>query len=89
MNPTCDCRYFVAELTAVAQNKRRVAQIDEDSLGFDPDHHKGKVCVATMHRAKGLEWDRVYLMALNNYSFPSAEPQDTFISEKWFVRDNL
>ena len=42
-----------------------------------------------MHRAKGLEWDRVYLMAVNNYSFPSAQPHDTYISEKWFIRDQL
>jgi DNA helicase-2/ATP-dependent DNA helicase PcrA len=36
-----------------------------------------------------LEWDRVYMMSVNNYDFPSAEPQDTFISEKWFVRGSL
>ncbi len=89
LNPSMRLPDFVSELTAVAQNKRRVAQIDEDAMSFDPDRHKGKVCVATMHRAKGLEWDRVYLMALNNYSFPSAEPQDSFISEKWFTRDRL
>jgi DNA helicase-2/ATP-dependent DNA helicase PcrA len=28
-------------------------------------------------------------MGLNNYSFPSGQPQDTFFSEKWFVRDDL
>jgi DNA helicase-2/ATP-dependent DNA helicase PcrA len=28
-------------------------------------------------------------MSINNYDFPSNEPQDTFISEKWFVRDEL
>ena len=42
-----------------------------------------------MHRAKGLEWDRVYLMGVNNYSFPSGQPQDSYFSEKWFVRDLL
>ncbi|GAB4517463.1 MAG: ATP-dependent helicase [Anaerolineae bacterium] len=80
---------FVKELSDIAQNKRRVVQLDEDGTGFDPEKHKGKVTVATLHRAKGLEWDRVYLMSVNNYDFPSAEPQDQFISEKWFVRDQL
>jgi DNA helicase-2/ATP-dependent DNA helicase PcrA len=45
--------------------------------------------VTTIHKAKGLEWDRVYLMSVNNYDFPSALPHDEFISEKWFVRDHL
>ncbi len=45
--------------------------------------------VATVHKAKGLEWDRVYLMSVNAYDFPSALPGDTFISERWFIRDHL
>jgi DNA helicase-2/ATP-dependent DNA helicase PcrA len=42
-----------------------------------------------MHKAKGLEWDRVYLMSVNNYDFPSGALGDTYISEKWFIRDKL
>ena len=42
-----------------------------------------------MHKAKGLEWDRVYMMSVNNYDFPSNMPNDHFISEKWFVRSGL
>jgi DNA helicase II / ATP-dependent DNA helicase PcrA len=42
-----------------------------------------------MHAAKGLEWDRVYLLAVNNYSFPSLQPFDRYYSEKWFLRPNL
>jgi DNA helicase II / ATP-dependent DNA helicase PcrA len=80
---------FTQELTKIARNKRRVVGLSNDDTGFDPEQHKGKVTVATMHRAKGLEWDRVYLLSVNNYDFPSDEPQDTFISEKWFVRDGL
>jgi DNA helicase-2/ATP-dependent DNA helicase PcrA len=78
---------FVAELAEIARNQRRFLGFDEDMSGFEPP--PGKVTVATMHRAKGLEWDRVYLMGVNNYSFPSAQPQDSYFSEKWFVRDSL
>jgi DNA helicase-2/ATP-dependent DNA helicase PcrA len=39
-----------------------------------------------MHAAKGLEWDRVYLIAVSNYGFPSALPYDSYIGEKWYVR---
>jgi len=77
------------ELAVVARNERRFLGLSGDDAGFDPDQHKGQVIVATVHKAKGLEWDRVYLMSVNNYSFPSGLPHDRFISEKWFVRDGL
>jgi superfamily I DNA/RNA helicase len=51
---------FAAELKMVAQNRRSVLNIDEDATGFDPDKHKGKVTVATIHRAKGLEWIDIF-----------------------------
>ncbi len=77
------------ELAVVARNERRFLGLSGDDTGFDPERHKGKVVVATVHKAKGLEWDRVYLMSVNNYSFPSAQSHDSFISEKWFVHDRL
>jgi DNA helicase-2/ATP-dependent DNA helicase PcrA len=77
------------ELAVVAKNERRFLGLSGDDTGFDPERYKGKVVVATMHKAKGLEWDRVYLMSVNNYDFPSALPHDQFISERWFVRDRL
>ena len=63
--------------------------MSDDEGQFDPDAHKGVVTVTTLHKAKGLEWDRVYLISANNYDFPSAEPNDSFIGEKWFIRDDL
>jgi DNA helicase-2/ATP-dependent DNA helicase PcrA len=89
LHPEWRLPQFTQELSKIARNKRRVAGISSDDTGFDPEQHKGKAAVATMHRAKGLEWDRVYLMSVNNYDFPSNEPQDTFISEKWFVRGEM
>ncbi len=77
------------ELAVVARNERRFLGLGDDDTGFDPEKYQGQVVVATVHKAKGLEWDRVYLMSVNNYNFPSAQPHDQFISEKWFVRDHL
>jgi len=80
---------LAAELAIIARNERRFIGFSSDDSGFDPERHKGKVVVTTMHKAKGLEWDRVYLMSVNNYDFPSNQPNDQYISEKWFVRGNL
>ena len=77
------------ELSLIARNERRFLGFSEDDAGFDPSHYAGKVVVTTMHKAKGLEWERVYLMSVNNYDFPSLQPNDRYISEKWFVRDGL
>ena len=77
------------ELGLIARNERRFLGFSEDDSGFDPSHHAGKVVVTTMHKAKGLEWERVYLMSVNNYDFPSDQPNDRYIAEKWFIRGNL
>ncbi len=80
---------LTSELAVIAKNERRFIGFSSDDSGFDPEQHRGKVVVTTMHKAKGLEWDRVYLMSVNNYDFPSNMPNDRFISEKWFIRNGL
>jgi DNA helicase II / ATP-dependent DNA helicase PcrA len=88
-HPEWQLSQFVEELSAVARNERRILGFSEEDSGFDPEKYKGKVVVATIHKAKGLEWDRVYLISVNNYDFPSNQPYDPYISEKYFVRDQL
>ena len=78
---------LVDELIIIARNQRRFLGFAQDDIGFEPP--EGKVTVATMHKAKGLEWDRVYLLSVSNYDFPSGQPHDDYYSEKWFVRGNL
>ncbi len=80
---------LTAELGVIAKNERRFIGFSSDDSGFDPERYRGKVVVTTMHKAKGLEWDRVYLMSVNNYDFPSLQPYDRYISEKWFIRSGL
>ena len=78
---------LVQELSLIAHNQRRFLGFDEADLGYQPK--PGVITVTTMHKAKGLEWDRVYLVGVNNYNFPSAEPHDYYRGESWFVRDGL
>ncbi len=77
------------ELVMIAKNERKFLGFSQDDTGFNPDEYPGKVVVATIHRAKGLEWDRVYLMSVNSYDFPGELSQEHFIAEKWFIRDRL
>jgi DNA helicase-2/ATP-dependent DNA helicase PcrA len=86
-NPTWRLPDLAGELENIAQNRRRILGFTEEGLGFEPK--PGQVTVATMHAAKGLEWDRVYLTAVNNFGFPSGSASDKYRSERWYVRDGL
>jgi DNA helicase-2/ATP-dependent DNA helicase PcrA len=87
-HPDWDIPALVDELKSLARNERK-SFIGGENIQFNPEDHKGKVVVTTAHKAKGLEWDRVYIMSANNYNFPSGHDDDKFISEKWFIRDQL
>ncbi|MCS6825685.1 MAG: ATP-dependent helicase [Caldilinea sp.] len=78
---------LVGELENIAQNRRRLLGFTEDGQGYTAK--PGVVTVATMHAAKGLEWDRVYLTAVNAFSFPSGLPEEQYRSERWYVRDQI
>jgi len=88
-NPTWRLPELAEELGVIARNERRFLGFSEADTGFNPEEYKGIVVVSTMHKAKGLEWDRVYLMSINSYDFPSGSAFDNYIAEKWFVRDQL
>lgn len=77
------------ELKVIAKNERRFIGFSEEDSGFNPDAYLGQVVVATIHKAKGLEWDKVYLTSVNNYDFPSGNEYDSYYSEKWYIRNAL
>jgi DNA helicase-2/ATP-dependent DNA helicase PcrA len=80
---------LAADLQAYARSERKLQGFGEMDTGFNPEEHKGKVVVATIHKAKGLEWDRVYLTSANTYDFPSGAQSDEYQPEKWFIRSRL
>jgi DNA helicase-2/ATP-dependent DNA helicase PcrA len=89
LNPELRFAEYVAELGEVVRNNRKFTGLGEDDEQFDPTSYKGQAVVITHHKAKGLEWDRVYLTAVNNYDFPSLDAFDTFQGERYFARDSL
>jgi len=80
---------FTQEMVLIAKNERKFLGFSQEDTGFNPDEYRGRVVVATIHRAKGLEWDRVYIMSVNGYDFPGELAHEHFIAEKWFIRDRL
>lgn len=89
LDPSLQLGDVMDRIGEIVQNRRQIYGLSGDESEFDPDEHPGTVTVATIHRAKGLEWDRVYVTSVNNYDFPSDQPQDVYIGEPDFVRDNL
>jgi len=77
------------ELLAIAKNERRMAQFAAESEGFDPEAYRGKVVVATLHKAKGLEWDKVFISSANAYDFPTGKEEERQRGEKYFLRGRM
>ena len=67
-NPTYRLPRLARELHELAYGARGLPGAGRSELGFEPQ--KGRITVATMHGAKGLEWDAVYLMGAEKRWFP-------------------
>ena len=46
--------------------------INEDDIDAD----KGKLVISTIHQSKGLEWDSVHIMNMNEFGIPFLKPDD-------------
>lgn len=55
-----------------------------DRKGFNPE--EGMITVSTLHQAKGLEWDTVFITGLTAENFP-ASFTDSFRSEYYYLKD--
>ncbi len=78
---------LIIALTEIAKNERNFFSVSENQDSFNPELYKGKVVLCTCHKAKGLEWDKVFLTSVNNYDYPSGADKDLYISEKWYILD--
>ncbi len=78
---------LIVVLTDIAKNERNFFSVTQNQDAFNPNLYKGKVVLCTCHKAKGLEWDKVFLTSVNTYDYPSGADKDSYISEKWFIQD--
>lgn len=86
-NPTLRLGSLAQELRAIAENKRKFAAWSDEGEGYVA--RAGVVTVSTMHSAKGLEWDRVHLLAVSDYEFPTGEAGSRYRGDRFWVRDGL
>lgn len=89
LHPEWTIANFRDELAEIARNRRSFPGFSAEDLGFDPDAHPGEVVITTAHKAKGLEWDRVYIISVNSYDYPSAVAGEDYIAEKWFLEEGF
>ncbi|MBV4450744.1 ATP-dependent helicase [Clostridium tyrobutyricum] len=65
---------------------RHMSEVIYSVNGYEPNPEK--VAVSTYHKSKGLEWDCVFLLYLNNYTYPSSL-SGKFRSEYYFFKDEF
>ncbi|MFO7153274.1 MAG: 3'-5' exonuclease, partial [Bacillota bacterium] len=84
--PGCLLCDIVRELNTLRGPLEHFLKVVNDQKGFEPQ--KGVVTLSTVHKAKGLEWDTVYLIGVTSYEYPSTV-KDKFKGSRWFLEDDI
>jgi DNA helicase-2/ATP-dependent DNA helicase PcrA len=82
MHPMWRLGDFSQELKDVAANRRGLNGLSLADAGYVAQ--PGRMVITTMHKAKGLEWDAVYMMSVDNLEFPDTL-DDAFRDELFFM----
>ena len=91
MNPELGLGSMAAEVRRISANANLYAGLRGSDSQFDPNDYPGKIVVTTYHKAKGLEWDQVFLTSCNNYDFPDGS-EAQYANRRYkprYVRDGL
>ena len=82
VNPSVQLGDLADKLKDIASNRQSFLSKTLLEAGFEPQ--AGIITVTTMHKAKGLEWDRVYLLCVDVIDFPH-DPDAHGRGEQWFM----
>ncbi len=82
MHPEWHTQQYYEELDAIARNRRPLGSLSLTDAGYVDQ--PGTVVVTTMHKAKGLEWDTVFLMSVDSLEFPDRS-DGAFRDGLWFL----
>ena len=84
--PGCLLYDIAREIQSLKGPLQHFLKTVNDRKGFEPK--KGVVTLSTVHKAKGLEWDTVYLVGVTAYEYPS-RVSDKFKGNYWFLEDDI
>lgn len=68
MEPDWRLPELAAQLADIAQGRRYLSVVSPDEGGYEPQ--PGRITLTTQHSAKGLEWDGVFLVGIDNFWVP-------------------
>ncbi len=90
-DPSMRLDTLAKKLVEIAQNSSIYPGLNNVESQFDPSLYRGKVVLTTYHKAKGLEWDQVYLTSCNSYDFPSGadKGKNPYRAQPFYIRDGL
>jgi DNA helicase-2/ATP-dependent DNA helicase PcrA len=81
--PSAQLSDLANQLAEIAANRKKYLSNSLIESGFAPV--PGIITVTTMHKAKGLEWDRVYLTGVDQQEFPHSASGNDWRGQVWFL----
>jgi len=81
-NPAAAMEDFAQQLRDIAENRQKFLS----SMLFDPPFEPlpGVITVTTLHKAKGLEWDGVHIVGVNDVEYPD-DVDGAFKGAAWYL----
>ncbi len=67
-NPSWRLPELVAELGNVANGSVQLMGLGTNDMGYEPQ--PGRITLTTQHRAKGMEWDTVFMVGIDSHWIP-------------------
>ncbi|MGM0436965.1 MAG: ATP-dependent helicase [Bacillota bacterium] len=84
LHPNWKLKDIADEFTRLEESFERFAKKIYERKGFEPK--KGIITITTVHKAKGMEWDTVFLTYLTDDYYPSTI-DDKFRGEYYYLKD--
>ncbi len=85
-NPHWKLYEIAAEIPLMEETWKNFARKLDERKGFEPE--PGVITLTTVHKAKGLEWDTVYLTFLSDDYYPSTL-DSRFRAEHYYLKDEF